>query len=199
MWKAHILIFGIFSNRLERGGMEIKVERNDTFDIAKALGIIFLVSSHAYWWPITRVFSTFYIALFCFITGYFLKIKERKLLEYTLGKVRNLYIPFVAVSMSYLVLHNFFNLIGITSGRYRIEDYVVKIKNIMLMNNSEQLLLPIWFVTMLFVITVLFGVLYKLLGKVEHKGAVLLGISVSLYCANAVISMVTILGGGVQV
>lgn len=175
------------------------MERNYTFDIAKALGIIFLVSSHAYWWPITRVFTTFYIALFCFITGYFLKIKERKLTEYILGKVRNLYIPFVVVSMSYLVLHNFFNLIGITSGRYRIDDYVVKIKNIMLMNNSEQLLLPIWFITMLFVITVLFGVLYKLLGKAGHKGTVLLGISVSLYCVNAVTNIVTNFRGGVQV
>ena len=104
----------------------MKEQRNSTFDIAKAFGIFFLVSSHVRWWHITYVFTNFYMALFFFISGYFIKIEDMSLLSYIKSKIRSLYIPFVKFSLVFLIFHNFLYQIGITNGQYGIYDYIKK-------------------------------------------------------------------------
>lgn len=161
-------------------------KRNCTFDIAKAISIFFLVSSHAYWWHITYVFTTFYMALFFFISGYFLKLEGKTLLSYIKGKILNLYVPFVIGSVFFLVFHNLFYSINITSNKYSVQDSVKKLIRILFMNNSESLLIPIWFIAVLFIVTVLFGCIYKAFYHVKHKENVLLAIGVMLFVINAI-------------
>ncbi len=46
------------------------MKRLNELDIARGIAIFFLVSMHTRWWDVTRVYATFNMALFFFISGY---------------------------------------------------------------------------------------------------------------------------------
>lgn len=53
------------------------------------------------------------------------------------------------------------------------------------MNNTEILLIPIWFITVLFIISIIYGLIYKALYNMKYKDNTILVVAVLMYCVNA--------------
>lgn len=100
--------------------------------------------------------------LFFFVSGYCFKDKYlNDVRQFSINKVKGLYVPFVKWSLLFLVLHNvFFHLNiyndvcgwkGVVSLLYGWKDVVKNVAKIVLaMNETEQLLGGYWFLKELF-------------------------------------------------
>ncbi len=62
------------------------MKRLNGIDIARGIAIFFLVSMHVRYWPITRVYAMFDMALFFFISGYVFN-GNKKVLPFVWGNV----------------------------------------------------------------------------------------------------------------
>ena len=104
------------------------MNRDLTFDILKGIGIILVVVAHsgAPMWMFDSI-TSFIMQLFFIASGWF--FNERSLenkWEYTLKKVRGLYIPFLKWSLIFLLLHNLFFYFGILNNLYHFRGSVEK-------------------------------------------------------------------------
>lgn len=106
--------------------------------------------------------TMFHMPLFFFVSGYCFKDKYlNDVRQFSINKVKGLYVPFVKWSLLFLVLHNvFFHLNiyndvcgwkGVVSLLYGWKDVVKNVAKIVLtMNETEQLLGGYWFLKELF-------------------------------------------------
>jgi fucose 4-O-acetylase-like acetyltransferase len=139
--------------------------KDDTFTIAKGIGIFLVVLGHCTGTNQTQyIFNfiyLFHMPLFFFLSGYFFKDKylnNKK--KFFIGRLRRLYVPFVKWNVIFVVLHNFFYRIyiynsdygfnGIPSHLYNRNDFVYNIINIIGFRNEEPLLGQLWFLPVLF-------------------------------------------------
>ncbi len=94
--------------------------RDTTFSILKGLAIILVVLCHSGVPSFVNDFIfQFHVPAFFFCAGYF--FHERYLTDvggYLGRRAKSLYVPFVKWSLLFLVLHNFFFLIGLLSEQY---------------------------------------------------------------------------------
>jgi len=85
--------------------------------------------------------------------------KDYKIKEYFFKKVRGLYIPFLKYEFLFLFLHNIFVKFYIYSKDLYIgsaKDYLNRLVHIILFDNTEPLLTPMWFITVLFLTSMLY-------------------------------------------
>lgn len=139
------------------------MKRLNRIDIARGIAIFFLVSMHVRYWPITRVYAMFDMALFFFISGYVFN-GNKKVLPFVWGKIKRLYIPFVIGCGIYLAFHNHFYFLRITQYKFEgFKQYGKVFLDILLYNNQEDLLIQVWFLPALFFVTIIVYFSYKLL------------------------------------
>ena len=137
--------------------------RDEKITIAKAIAIMLMVICHAGLPHVGGQFVTmFHMPLFFFVSGYCFKDKYlNDVRQFSINKVKGLYVPFVKWSLLFLVLHNvFFHLNiyndvcgwkGVVSLLYGWKDVVKNVAKIVLaMNETEQLLGGYWFLKELF-------------------------------------------------
>lgn len=155
------------------------MQRDNTIDILKAIGIILVVIGHSGFcgWGYNFIYS-FHMPLFFIASGYFFNAKyldNKKM--YIKKKIQDLYIPFVKYSIIFLLLHNLFIDIGLLSESYGYlnavshyydyKDIIRKTLNIVLrMSPSEYVLGAFWFLRSLFVGLILFMMSCFFLNKV---------------------------------
>lgn len=153
-------------------------ERIDYLDIAKALGIIFVVIGHS-GLLVGKFIYLFHMPLFFFISGYFYKDK------YTLNffnliksRIKSLYIPFIKFEMTFLILHNIFYNLNLYSGNqnvnvpqkiYTVSDYIQNALSILAFNGTELLLSPLWFLTTLFTVNIIFWIISRISMKYDDN------------------------------
>jgi fucose 4-O-acetylase-like acetyltransferase len=145
--------------------------RKAYMDVLKALGVLAIVLAHS--WPpsvVGQVVSTYYIALFFFVSGYFYSDKYSDDL-WLLARKRlwSLYKPFVLWNLGYLVLHNLLfrlNLysahagyMGAVGSTYGLESTLGTALGILTLTATEQLAGALWFLIALISCTAVFGLL----------------------------------------
>ena len=143
--------------------------RDTRMDVVKAFGVIAIILAHSE--PpafMTQVVSTFYIAVFFFVSGYFYKDTYSDNLHLLASRrLKSLYVPFVAWNLGYLALHNAFfalNLyssrtgyLGTTSRIYDARAFIGVALGVLTLRSTEQMAGALWFVASLLTVFVLFG------------------------------------------
>lgn len=163
--------------------------RIEYIDIAKALGIIFVVIGHSGMWGSNFIYL-FHIPLFFFISGYFYNDKYTISFKEFIGKrIKSLYIPFLKFELVFLVLHNFFCylsiysdnfLINIPIAAYNTQDFINNISKILFFNGTELLLSPLWFLTSLFIVNILFWCISRI--SLQYGNKLRLFLSLLCFC-----------------
>lgn len=160
---------------------------NKTFMILSAIGILFVVDAHAYS-PLAVMgnilpYNSFFMPMFCFISGYFFKSdKLQNLPRYIFHKCKTLMIPFLAWNFIYGVLIQILRQNGIITYGKPLSFHTLFVQPfldcMMFEINS-----PAWFVPALFLVIVFYALLRRLCGRIWNEPAVtLLSIGMGTAC-----------------
>jgi fucose 4-O-acetylase-like acetyltransferase len=176
--------------------------RNNTYSIAKGIGIILMVVGHSGCPLILRNFIyLFHMPLFYIISGYFFKDKYlNNEFLFIRKRIQGLYIPFVKYSLLFLLFHDVFFKLNIynevfydknVSYLYSIQDYFEKLKLIFFyFTAKEPLLGAFWFLRSLFISTLLFFSSMWLANKISEKYRLLISAFIVFgifYCSGWVL------------
>lgn len=143
----------------------IKKERNQKIDILKAISILLVVIGHCFS-PSIKYLYLFHMPLFFIISGYlyndYYTDNPKTMLK---KRFRSLYIPFIKYEFIFLILHNIFMKINVYSNNpnvntiinaYSIKDFIINIIKIFAFDGTESLLSPFWFLTVMFITSIMF-------------------------------------------
>lgn len=173
-------------------------QRNHTVSIMKGIAIILMVIGHAEApWYITNFIYTFHMPLFFIAAGYFF---SRKYLSdpwtFISKRVKGLYFPFLKWAILFLLLHNVWHYFGIlneTYGNwtggvthpYSWQQFWQRLISILttMSGYDEFMAGAFWFFRGLFVASILFLLLYKIL---DSKTSLNETRAVGLICIGAV-------------
>lgn len=141
-------------------------KRLEFVDYAKGIGIILVVLGHTRFPYARNIIYSFHMPLFFMLSGYLFQDKklEVSFLQYLIKKLKGLYLPFLKFSIFYLLLNNFFVLIGFLPSNYRYEGaqfLKVLIENLFFLSDS-QFSGTFWFIRNLFAIEILMFFIYKM-------------------------------------
>lgn len=143
------------------------MQRDKSIDIAKAIGIILVVASHAH--LKMRAWATlFHMPLFIFLSGYVFN-DSYNIKELSIKKIKNLYFQFLKYEFIFLILHNLLFSIHIYEESYSLLGFMKAILHILLFDNIDLMLAPIWFLTAIFLITILFKLILNIKEKFKLK------------------------------
>ena len=146
------------------------LNRKNHITIAKALGIILMVTCHA-GIPNSYIIDfiyMFHMPLFFFSSGYFFKeiSKVTDLRQFLYKRISGLYLPFLKYSLFFLFFHNFFYRLHIYNTIYELSDFLRHSIRILSMTEYEELMLrPFWFLKTLLFSSLLIGLLSYLCQK----------------------------------
>jgi len=141
--------------------------RVDILDSAKGLGILAVVLGHA-GSPVTGFVYLYHMALFFFISGCLYNDRYTNdpwaLVQ---RRVRTLYLPFAAYGVFFGLLHNVFFRFNIYSEQVESlhnkvfyfdtsREFIVNLAKILAFVKVEQILAPLWFLPILFIVNILF-------------------------------------------
>ena len=180
--------------------------RNPVLDIAKGLGIIFMVLGHAGCpYPIKKFICFFHMPLFFIISGYvfkdiyFTNFENVKLLFFK--RIKSLYLPYVFCNLIYVLFNNFFIKINFytVNSKFLLSEYgnefglseilslkdlVIKIFYIFLFSGGSQLGGATWFLRTLFWITIGFCFFAFILKKLikNEKIFYIIGALICIIC-----------------
>ena len=147
----------------------MKQKSNKTFMILSALGILFVVDAHA-WSPLGLMtnffpYNSFFMPMFCFISGYFFKPEKLKpFSKYIIHKVRALLVPFFVWNILYGLLSALLRSAGLIYYGAPISFYTIFIEPF-LDCAMFQFNLPAWFVLALFLVIFSYSLIRKVLGQ----------------------------------
>ncbi|MBP5314368.1 MAG: acyltransferase family protein [Muribaculaceae bacterium] len=155
-------------------------ERNTSMSIVKAVAIILMVMGHAEgpWW-VTNFIYLFHMPVFFIAAGYFFKRSAiDQPWQFVTRRFRKLYVPMVAWSIVFLLLHNLFfkigllnetygNLQGGVTHPYTFSSGLQRLVHIVtaMAGYDEFLAGAFWFFRALLVSSIVFLVLYLLIDK----------------------------------
>ena len=157
--------------------------RDSVFSIVKAIAIIFVVIAHACgpsW--LGRTAYIFSVPVFFMCAGYFFKLRYvNDVNTFVWRRFRNIYCPFWVWAVVFLVLHNFFFWIGILSEEYgnaaggvlhpyTWHTFCQRLWSVTFnMSGYDEFLSgAFWFFRTLFLSSIAFLLLYKLIEHFTH-------------------------------
>ena len=149
------------------------------FNVLKALGIIAVVAGHTGRPAILATFVYLYhMALFFFISGYWYKdyYSQHPILSFW-KRIKSIYISFVVIGALFLSIHNLLFRLHLYSDKvqpvidhiYKGREYIGKLKLILTFYNTETMTGAFWFLTSLFEVNILFGLISFIIFKVFSK------------------------------
>lgn len=174
-------------------GLEKKKQRDTTIDILKGLGIIFMVTGHS-GSPFTSFIYLFHMAIFFIASGYCYSTRKSENLKSVyrncIGKIRSLWLPYVAWMAVFSLLHNFFIKINVytdderlltyssgefvsTIDKWTNNDVLRNIKNAVILRGESQIGGALWFIAVLFEISIAYCVIDYLIKKMFLGNGVL--------------------------
>lgn len=167
------------------------MNRNNSLDIIKGLGICFVVLGHC-GFPYTDLIYLFHISLFFIVAGFCFDEKHTKdanaLKTLIVKRIKSLYLPYVAINILFLCLHNYFiylniytnnpdfillehgNRFGLIKELSWSESLIWLLKILFFGGGGIQLAGYSWFLRTLFLSTVTFSCAHYILNK-YNKGA----------------------------
>lgn len=153
--------------------------RDYHLDFAKGICIILMVIGHSgapIW--LHEWLSTFHMAVFFMASGFLWKLKNiddiNSLLKYIWKKIKSLYIPYVLCNGLFLVLNNFFVIIHIYPETSVLNTYqiITGLLLILLTGNITTLGGATWFLSVLFIITILHAIYSFILKNFKYKNII---------------------------
>lgn len=147
-------------------------ERNAVLDIARGIGILLMVAGHS-GMPGTEYIYLFHVPLFFILSGWVFNSKHsadfHSVLRFVWGKIKRLWFPFVAANTAFTLLNNVFlhmNILtadpritelagNVVSDRVSIKDIIGRTLHWCVFDGGTQLGGALWFIPVLFQITVL--------------------------------------------
>lgn len=163
-------------------------KRNSTLDIAKGLGMTFVVMFHAKLFP--EIFTQFHMPLFAFLSGYVYREKNNsssvELKKYVKKKISRCYVPFVVYNGIFLILHNllyYIHILGPLSGGklFGVKDSLFQMFMILTMGGGESLPGPMWYLIAMLEFTVLYAVLRYIVSR-KTESRIKLDVTVTCIC-----------------
>ncbi len=130
------------------------LNKKNHITIAKALGIILMVTCHA-GIPNSHISDFIYIfhmPLFFFCSGYFFKgiLQHTDLQLFVSRKITGLYIPYLKYSFTFLLFNYIFFKLHFYNTTYNLNEYINHCLRIVTMTEYEELMLrPFWFLKIL--------------------------------------------------
>lgn len=108
-------------------------KRNAMISIAKAIGIILMVTGHVFdkeSWGVHYIYM-FHMPLFFVLSGYFFKTPRslRDLFVFLKKKIIGLYLPYLLWSTSFILLHNFLLKYDIGENAYSLSTMICCLPN----------------------------------------------------------------------
>ncbi|MGN0620905.1 MAG: acyltransferase family protein [Porcipelethomonas sp.] len=150
------------------------------FDIAKGIGIFFVVYAHASA-PFSAYINKFHMPLFFLISGLLYNTKSG-LKEYSIKKIKSLYIPFV-----------FWNILVLLVKMIVTKDVVLYFKSIikvfLTLNKDGQFFGATWFLGALFTVSVLYKFIDVKIPQLKCKPFIILGIFTFILIIGFVITL----------
>jgi fucose 4-O-acetylase-like acetyltransferase len=158
----------------------VMTKRSDQLDMVKALGIIAVVYGHAVG-PFANFVSLYHLALFFFVSGYLYKD------SYTVDpvalvkkRIKSLYVPFIAFGLLFGLLHNCLFKLNIYTDKvesaynrasyfYTNQEYFLNLLKIASFAKVEQILAPLWFLPVLFIVNILFTAISYFIYKINPR------------------------------
>lgn len=168
-------------------------ERDQAWDIVKAICIILMVAGHC---QATignvagRWIYLFHMGTFFFASGFFLHQTNQQPLRHTVKfftrKVRSIYLPYVVSNLIFLLLHNYIYSWHITPLHYSMEDMMLCAYKIVTIDGyiESPLLVPSWFLRTLFVTIILAHLIICYLPKIWQQAIVVVGLYSAAYIAD---------------
>lgn len=171
-------------------------------NIAKGLGIIFVVMGHAFV-PFYNFLYMFHMALFFFISGYFYKDKYSSNPGLLIKKrLKTLYLPYIKYMIIFVLFHNIFMHFNLISPKidygtkmiymYSIKDYIANIIKVLRFGGGEPFAVAFWFFRSLFLVNIIFCLITFLITKlnIEYKSELM---SISIFILFAIGNLVNFL------
>ena len=174
--------------------MEKTKNRDIIIDILKGLGIIFMVIGHS-GSPFTSFIYMFHMAIFFIASGYCYSNRKsddlKSVYRNCIGKIKSLWIPYVAWMTVFSLLHNFFikinvytddeKLLAYSSGEYvstinkwTNNDIFKNINNAIILRGESQIGGALWFVAVLFEISIAYCVIDYLIKKIVSGNGIII-------------------------
>jgi acyltransferase len=147
-------------------------------DTCKGIGIILVIIGHTPIDPIARsIIYAFHMPLFFFISGYFFSAdKHKNVKNYTISKFKTLLIPYISFSIiAFLFLRFLFD--QPIAKRVFLEEMIISKRNNISFDD------PIWFLTSLFTIEIIYYLLAK---YIKNSKALLLIIILIAFMSTVV-------------
>ena len=172
-----MLVWGKRTSNQWKNGVAA-MQRNQTFDIAKAICIILMVIGHSGCPSYLHDFIyMFHMPCFFFISGYLLN--DKYLTDVKRGfvqKARGSYYPFVKWTLIFILFHNLFAFLYIYDSYYSLPIFAERIIRAFTLTGSEQLLGGFWFLISLFWSSIISLAYLSLLNKTNRvTGLYILG------------------------
>ena len=139
--------------------------RDPVVSMTKGIGIILMVVGHSGCPVFLHDFIyMFHMPLFFIMAGWCFKdIYLKSIPKYLFKKLKGLYVPYVAISLFFLLLHNIFVRLHLELGTiYDFKDIVDISKSIIIsLHKHEQLLGAMWFIPQLLYSSIIVVLLLK--------------------------------------
>lgn len=153
--------------------MCVKAPRhNRQVSIAKAIGIILMVTGHSGCPEYLHDFIyLFHMPLFYFLSAYFFRDEKvtKNCGQYVMRKFKNLYWPYVKWSFIFLLLHNVFYHVGFYDSSLSWQEIYVNARRAVLGSwQGERMLGAYWFLISLFWESLLFGFIIFVKHKINN-------------------------------
>lgn len=161
-------------------------------DIAKGIGILFMVLGHASF-PFSKFVYFFHIPLFFILAGYVFKDKYIDSWDnvkiFMFKRLKSLYLPYIICNLTFVFFNNFFiehniyttnplflegnlgNHFGIDK-LLNLKDLILKVFYILLLATGDKLCGSTWFLKVLFFISIFFAIITYFLKKYTNKDKV---------------------------
>ena len=132
-------------------------KRENWIDWLKAIGVLLIVFHHAG----IPIFNTYhyYVVVFFIVSGYL--FHDVSIKDYLVNKIKRLYIPFIIVNISAILIHNLFYVIGIIGDYYTFNEIIINSIKALMFNVPDLLCAPTWFIFALFVVGLCYLFLFK--------------------------------------
>lgn len=178
--------------------------RVEFISIAKAIGIILVVTGHCIKGQVGNFIYLFHMPMFFMISGYLYKSLELKNVQgFIVKKIKTIYGPYVLWNLIFLLTHNLFFEIGFYKegelSLQKVDSWFVFLKDffgIFMMTHMEQVTAPTWYLRVLFVASILYALLDIILKNHNRFrtmiGALLYGLSFVYYYTKPVNNSVVI-------
>lgn len=161
-------------NNLTQSGALVSNDRKrlNYMDIMKGLAIIMVAMGHIGTHG-GKLIYMFHMPLFFFISGYFYKESYTNVpIELLKKRSKTLYLTFIKYEIIFVLLHNLFYKINfynssadIPQKAYTYANFCSNIVHVLVFDGTELLLSPLWFLTSLFIVTILFCFISYIVNK----------------------------------